>query len=601
MDLLGFFRVLRRRWVLIVVLTVVGGIIGAASTQLEQHDPKAYYKASTTLFLEPGTGSAGTFRSAFTSLDQIAVLTTTGAVPDLVATKLGSTEPGRKLAEQMITTTNSVANTLEITAIAPTPGEASRLADTFADQLIANLTDRDTQRYNTQRDSESTRIDSLTTQVDQLTQQIAANPNDGVARATLNSAQNELGSTLSDFSQLTAGGPPATRLSNLERAESIPIDVSEYGARLSLGRLGQNHLTQGDGSEAGTTSLLTRSSTSTFRGPVSRGLLGALLGLLAGMGLALLMEHLDHRIRSRADAEETFALPVLAEIPRISKTQEKAFAILSFTEPMSRTAEAFRAIRSSLLFQRAGMLAAAAVPDSSDPDALFEPETNEPFVIMVTSADPREGKTTTTANLAAVFAEAGSSVLLVNCDFRRPTLHKYFGIDDEPRRVHDTMIPGVKLITNVLSDPNPNPAHVVAAQRHVVAAAAAAGRFAVILLDTAPLLSANDAVELVGSADLVVLVAKAEVSTSDDANLALDLLRRLDAPLAGVVLSGIADVPNKYYYSYANGGERSRSDRNGDGNANGNGNANSNGNGRGSSADLFAADESPDPSARPTG
>ena len=120
---------------------------------------------------------------------------------------------------------------------------------------------------------------------------------------------------------------------------------------------------------------------------------------------------------------------------------------------------------------------------------------------MITSASPGEGKTTTTANLAAVFAEAGSSVLVVNCDFRRPTIHRYFGVEDEPRRVHETGIGGVKIVTNVLSDPRSNPAQVVAAQRQVVAAAR--GRFDVILLDTAPLLTANDAVELVSSADML--------------------------------------------------------------------------------------------------
>jgi Mrp family chromosome partitioning ATPase len=204
------------------------------------------------------------------------------------------------------------------------------------------------------------------------------------------------------------------------------------------------------------------------------------------------------------------------------------------------------------LLDQSGNLGSAA--RGRDSSALFDPEHYEPFVIMVTSGAPREGKTTTTASLAAVFAEAGSSVLVVNCDFRRPTIHQLFGVEDEPRRVHDTVIPGVKLITNVLSDPNPNPAQVVAAQRHVIAAAH--GRFDVILLDTAPLLSANDAVELVGSADLVVLAARAELSTSDDATRATDLLTRLDAPLGGVVLAMKAHVASNYYYYYGPGAQR---------------------------------------------
>ena len=102
--------------------------------------------------------------------------------------------------------------------------------------------------------------------------------------------------------------------------------------------------------------------------------------------------------------------------------------------------------------------------------------------------------------------------------------------------MHETSIPGVKVVTNVLSDPAANPSQVVAAQRQVIAAAR--GRFDVILLDTAPLLTANDAVELVGSADLVLLVAAVERTRFDARPRRVELLNRLDAPLGGVVLVG---------------------------------------------------------------
>jgi Mrp family chromosome partitioning ATPase len=184
-------------------------------------------------------------------------------------------------------------------------------------------------------------------------------------------------------------------------------------------------------------------------------------------------------------------------------------------------------------------------------DTLFEPQHDEPLVVMITSAAPGEGKTTTAANLAAVFAEAGSSVLVVNCDFRRPTIHRFFGVEDEPRRVHETAVPGVKIVTNVLNDPASNPSQVVAAQRQVVAAAR--GRFDVILLDTAPLLTANDAVELVSSADMLVLVARVGVTKYDNAEQSIELLTRLDVPLAGVVLTGVAAASNDYYYYYQPG------------------------------------------------
>src|SRR4029079_5550916 len=103
---------------------------------------------------------------------------------------------------------------------------------------------------------------------------------------------------------------------------------------------------------------------------------------------------------------------------------------------------------------------------------------------LVPPACPREGKPNPSANLAAVFAEAGASVLIVNCDFRRPTIHRLLNVEDVPRTVQSTSIPGVKIVTNVLADANANPSQVVAAQRQVIAAARQ--RFDVIILDTAP-------------------------------------------------------------------------------------------------------------------
>ncbi len=275
-------------------------------------------------------------------------------------------------------------------------------------------------------------------------------------------------------------------------------------------------------------------------------------GLLVGIGLALMLDRLDRRIRSRDDAEAAFQLPVLAEVPELTHNEQGE--IVAHVAPLSRFAEAHRAIRSSLLFSRAAATSGngTALRDAAAAGGtLFEPEHGDPFVIMVTSANPGEGKTTTCANLAAVFAEAGASVLVVNCDFRRPTLHKFFGIADEPRRVHETGIKGVKIVTNVLTDPAANPAQVVAAQRQVVAAAR--GRFDVILLDTAPLLTANDAVELVASADLVLLVARMGATSIDSGQRTMELLNRLDVDLGGVVLVGAQSASNDYYYYYQPG------------------------------------------------
>jgi Mrp family chromosome partitioning ATPase len=114
--------------------------------------------------------------------------------------------------------------------------------------------------------------------------------------------------------------------------------------------------------------------------------------------------------------------------------------------------------------------------------------------------------------------------------------------------VQSTSIPGVKIVTNVLADPNANPSQVVAAQRQVIAAAR--NRFDVIILDTAPILTANDAIEVVGSADLVLLIARSEVTTSDGAERTMEILTRLEAPIGGIVLVGSTEGTTDYYYYY---------------------------------------------------
>jgi Mrp family chromosome partitioning ATPase/capsular polysaccharide biosynthesis protein len=543
---------LRRRWVLILALTVAGGVLGVGSAVLNSSSSsgktRTYYKATNTLVLDTTGGGTGEFQSTFQNLDQIAILTTTGNVPTAVAKKLGVDERG--LADHIVTTTDGSTNTLAITSAEPTAEEATAVADTFADELIAGLTQRDVDRYNSQVDYLNKRIASLRSQVDSLGAQFGANPNDKVLLAQLTTAQNSLGQTLTDFGNLTAIGPPTARLSVLEKAQAVPINQGEYSSRINLGALGQNHL-NANNSSGDQPTIATSSSSSALNGKVARGVFGALLGFLAGVGLALLLERLNRRIRSHQDAEEAFGLPVLAEVPRLSRNQQDE--IVAATAPLSRVAEAYRAVRSSLLFTRA-TLVDEHTRSSGNRDGntkLFEPDHDEPFVVMVTSTEPGEGKSTSTANLAAVFAESGSAVLVVNCDFRRPSIHKFFGVEDEPRRVQATQIPGVKIVTNVLSDPAANPSQVVAAQRQVVASARS--RFDVILLDTAPLLTANDAVDMVSSADLVVIVARSEETGFESATRASELLNRLDAPLGGVILTAVKGGSNEYYYYYRPG------------------------------------------------
>ncbi len=140
--------------------------------------------------------------------------------------------------------------------------------------------------------------------------------------------------------------------------------------------------------------------------PKRNALLGALLGGILGVALALLAEALDRRVRSEKEIEEILGLPLLGRLSRPSRRLRKNRQLVMMREPTGVQAETFRKLRTSLEFVNFDRGART---------------------IMVTSAGPREGKSTTVANLAVAFARAGRRVALIDLDLRRPVLEGFFG------------------------------------------------------------------------------------------------------------------------------------------------------------------------------
>jgi capsular exopolysaccharide synthesis family protein len=183
-------------------------------------------------------------------------------------------------------------------------------------------------------------------------------------------------------------------------------------------------------------------------------------------------------------------------------------------------------------------------------------------VVLITSPGAGEGKTTTAAHLGALLAEVGKSVLVVSADFRRPRIHELFDSVCEPGLTDclmgtselgiadldiETTVPGVKLLPS--GSPVSNPAPFLRETAQLIAAARQL--FDYIIIDTAPLLVANDATELAGVADMVILLARADRTTRDAAARAAEILERVEAPVLGVVVVAPSDTPTAYrYYKY---------------------------------------------------
>jgi Mrp family chromosome partitioning ATPase len=181
-------------------------------------------------------------------------------------------------------------------------------------------------------------------------------------------------------------------------------------------------------------------------------------------------------------------------------------------------------------------------------------ESSRGQVILITSPGPSEGKTTTAANLAGAIAETGYRVLIVNCDFRRPRLADFFDRRPGPGEVVGTDVSGVDILNEVIeADHDVSPALVLAAQRRAIHTHVQ--NYDVVLLDTAPMLTTNDALDVLIEADAVIVVGRSGKTPREAADRAAEALERRNAPVIGVVLVGASESPTSRYYYYGGKGE----------------------------------------------
>ncbi len=289
-------------------------------------------------------------------------------------------------------------------------------------------------------------------------------------------------------------------------------------------------------------------------------LLGLALGLFAGVGLAFVLESLDNTVRTPEEAEIISALPSLGFIPlntqlvanrknghpRLSlgsRSSERTDSpeLISFDRPRSEVAESYRALRTSILLSSLG---------------------SPPKVIMVTSALPQEGKTTTSINSAIVLAQRGGRVLLVDADLRRPGVHRALGLrntsglstmmtggDAGEDAIMSTEIPNLFVLT--AGPPPPQPAELLGSTLMKDYLARLRKEFDHIVIDTPPALSVTDAVLLSIEADSVIIVLRSGQTTKAALRRVRDLLSRVNARTTGIVVNAFdLHSGSSYYYQY---------------------------------------------------
>ena len=369
--------------------------------------------------------------------------------------------------------------------------------------------------------------------------------------------ENQLRATyLSEMSKANVQGQAETRLTTLKRE----IETQRSLLDTYTQRQKEQELTI-SGSRPDNVKVTAHAITPTIPiGPQrTRNIMVAfLMSLAAGIGLAFLMDYLDDSVRTSDDVGRHLGLPTLALIPDYATLDKRtpalipgkngngngnsSLALITLEDRRSPVAEAYRHLRTSLLFSSAG---------------------KPPQTILVTSAQPSEGKTTTAINTAITLAQSDVDVVIIDCDLRRPRLHSHFSLDNTQgltnylsgERNTDNLVktyknlPRLKVIT---SGPiPPNPAELLSSNEMKNLLQFLKGNYKHVIIDSPPAISFTDAAILATLVDGVVLVAMASKSSIQLMRRFKQRLGNLGARIYGVVLNGIKANSAEYdYYGY---------------------------------------------------
>ncbi len=281
-------------------------------------------------------------------------------------------------------------------------------------------------------------------------------------------------------------------------------------------------------------------------------LLATTIGLMLGLGIALLLGYLDNTFNTSEELERVLNLSSLGMVPIIHQEDlpdQPSIDLICHQAREDEASEAFRSVRTSLMF--------------SSP-------LGAPPVLLVTSSAPSEGKSVSSANLALVLAQNEAKVLLVDCDMRRPRMHKAFSIPASPGLselltskdsqsvIRRTELENLHLLT--AGTLPPNPAELLGSERMDEVLASLKEHYDHIVLDAPPILGVADSVILSMKADGVVLVVSANQVSKDAAREAVKRMRMVKAPLIGALFNkvdtrlGLAGYES-YYYGYGESAE----------------------------------------------
>jgi succinoglycan biosynthesis transport protein ExoP len=264
------------------------------------------------------------------------------------------------------------------------------------------------------------------------------------------------------------------------------------------------------------------------------------VGLIAGIALVLLLGLIDSTLKNEKDAELAFGVPFLGPVRLLPHDEADTADLYVHHSPQSPIAEDYRAIRTSLLFSSKKRL----------------------HTLLVTSANPQEGKTTTALNIGVTMANAGGRTLIVDADMYRPRIHQVFDWENDrgltalllgeatvEEVVRETVVKNLFILPCGIKPPNPS--EIIGSERFAEVLEALKSKFDRVIFDSPPVVALTDAVVLSTKVDGVVIVARAGATKNDAARQTGNRLRNVSAPILGVVMNAVDYSLKSYGYNYS--------------------------------------------------
>lgn len=501
MEPIDFLGGLRRSWRLLVVLTVLGGLIGVLlptshAKASRKHGPSLY---TATAIVGSAPNGQGSLVGGQVNAAQILFYANTSAVKDATVTAVGLTP-------------SAFENYLMSAALVPvaSSGKASKRTQSSSVTLTG---------YNTKPAQAVAIANAYAHALQDYVNNVAAarqsaSPRAGVASATVNTGFV------------------------IEQAASVAIRVEKPKAPKQMGRK-------------------------------VRGLIGLGTGLVLGALIVLLRELTNNRLRNSARARANFGFPIVVEVPVASGAGAAGVGLEVADDPNSLGAEAFRMLRMSVLFEQlapqvvasdgfgplhgngsgsalASLLAGPARPGSNGPSTAAlgpRPGSNQRKIVLVVSAGSEASRPRVAANLAAVFAEGGERVIIISTEDLESDLpgggEDNLTAEIRPEDIQDRLEPSrLENVARLQLHPFVrNSARLVTRAPLVFEAASQVSD--VIIVETPPLLAFHHAEALAQAVDVVLVVGEIHSTTNEEAKRSGDLLRRIGAPVLGVVLTNV--------------------------------------------------------------